>query len=363
MTQSSIWNIREIYQQSLGSCYSSGGYQVELLLIGGGGPGGAWGTGSGGGAGGVIYTNNLRMVKGCSYPITIGAGGSPAAQVENNNGANSCFCFVTGGPPTGINLIALGGGGGGNGVGLLSNVYYGAKQGGSGGGEGGWKNNCVGGNAVNPAGCPARGCGLQSTPACSGPLWSNLNGVIGYGFPGGLGGPGAPANPCSNSWGGGGGGAGGCGGDGQPCVSSICPGGGAGNGGLGITFSISGAPVGYAGGGAAGQESLFSPTQCCGRACGQGQPSAFCCGGAGTGTGTPTGNPGNYQADTALANRGGGGAGALTFNGIRSGGSGVAIIAYPGTTQLGLGGDIIQTCLSPTARVSHTFTSSGCFTA
>lgn len=364
LNKSSIWNIREIYKQTLGSCYSSGGYNVELLLIGGGGPGGQWGgSGGGGGAGGVIYTNNLRLEKGCSYPITIGAGGIFSAQGQNTVGANSCFCYTTGGPPSGINLISLGGGGGGNSVGLVPNVYYGARQGGSGGGEGNWVNNCTGPIATNNTGAPKRGCGLQSVPSLSTTLWSDVSGIVGYGFPGGIGGPQAPGSPCSNAWGGGGGGAGSCGCNGQPCTVSICPGGGAGNGGAGLTFSISGTPVGYAGGGAAGQESLFSPTQCCGRACGSGQPSAFCCGGGGTGTGVPVGNPGNYQGETGVANRGGGGAGGQAFGGGRPGGSGVAVISYPGSVQLGLGGDIVQTCFTPSIVTSHTFTGSGSFVA
>jgi hypothetical protein len=354
---SSIWNIREIYRQTSGACYSSGGYNIEMLLIGGGGPGHGWSQpGGGGGAGGLIYTNNLFIRSGCTYPITIGAGGSWISQSTNNNGANSCFCYVTGGPPSGVNIIALGGGGGGDGIGLPT-VYYGANQGGSGGGEGGLVSNCSGpsplvpGVAINPCSCPRPAVGLQPNPV----YWSAISGICGCGRNGGCGFPqnaASPPNNARNFWGGGGGGAGGVGQNGGP-PSGAQPYGAAGNGGAGLTFSISGGPVGYAGGGASGQETLFHPTQVCGLAC---------CGGGGTGTGIPVGNPGNFQSEAGVANRGGGGAGGLSYGGGRPGGSGVAVIRYNGI-QRAAGGSSVVTCLTPIIQTSHLFTGSSCFIA
>jgi hypothetical protein len=354
---SSIWNIREIYRQTSGACYSSGGYNIEMLLIGGGGPGSGWSqVGGGGGAGGLIYTNNLFIRSGCTYPITIGAGSNHAAQGSNNNGANSCFCYVTGGPPSGVNIIALGGGGGGDGLGLPQ-TYYGANQGGSGGGEGELVTNCtcasplVPSVAINPCSCPRPAVGLQPNPV----YWSAISGICGCGRNGGCGFPANAASPPNNAfnfWGGGGGGAGGVGHNGGP-PSGAQPYGAAGNGGAGLTFSISGGPVGYAGGGAAGQEQLFNPTQVCGLAC---------CGGGGTGTGVPVGNPGNFMGAAGTANRGGGGAGAQNFGPGAAGGSGVAVIRYNGV-QRAAGGNSVTTCLTPIIQTSHLFTGSGCFIA
>jgi len=93
---------------------------IYLLLVGGGGGGGA-DTGGGGGAGGVYYIFNYFINKG-SYSITIGQGGTGAAQSTVNNGGN-------GGNTTFGTFTAIGGGGGG---GARNSTAL--SQGGSGGG-------------------------------------------------------------------------------------------------------------------------------------------------------------------------------------------------------------------------------------
>ena len=218
---------------------------IELLIVAGGG-GTNSDVGGGGGGGGVVYAQSFPVTPGNSYPITVGAGG--AAINTSSTPGNP------GSPSTAFGITAVGGGGGG--------AYSGSGQGqpgGSGGGGGDqWfgSQSGLGGNGTQPS---------QNAPSL--PL-----GIQQYGFPGG--------NSGQQWYAGGGGGAGGAGSGagGQPQYAGTSSGGypnsnggqvfGGGNsfsatayldgrvtmsnggaGGPGITFSISGTPISYAGGG------------------------------------------------------------------------------------------------------------------
>jgi hypothetical protein len=168
-------------------------YNVEYLVVAGGGGSGS-GQGGAGGAGGLL-TGYTSLSGGVQYTITIGAGGAGGAALGKNNGTQ-------GSNTSALSLTAIGGG-------------YGARSltsGGSGGSGGG------GGNETGFAG----GAGTS-----------------GQGFAGGAASGGAP-----NYAPGGGGGSGGVGGAGTSTVG--------GNGGLGTSSTITGSTVFYASGGAAG---------------------------------------------------------------------------------------------------------------
>jgi len=168
-------------------------YNVDYLVVAGGGGSGS-GQGGAGGAGGLL-TGYTSLSSGVQYTITIGAGGAGGAALGKNNGTQ-------GSNTSALSLTAIGGG-------------YGARSltsGGSGGSGGG------GGNETGFAG----GAGTS-----------------GQGFAGGAASGGAP-----NYAPGGGGGSGGVGGAGTSTVG--------GNGGLGTSSTITGSTVFYASGGAAG---------------------------------------------------------------------------------------------------------------
>jgi hypothetical protein len=177
---------------------------LRVMVIGGGGSGGAQ-VGGAGGAGGVIETASFPVTPGGTVPYSIGSGGAPKPQGDQHGdvGQNTTFGSLT----------ALGGGGGGN--------HAGSGAGGDGnpGGSGG-----AGGHR---GGQGSGGSGTQ-------PGQPGLSGSAGFGFPGGNGQPG---------WAGGGGG--GAGGGGQPAPS----GNQGGAGGPGRSSDISGSSVTYAGGG------------------------------------------------------------------------------------------------------------------
>jgi hypothetical protein len=233
---------------------------VQLLLVGGGGGGGAstgFETGGGGGAGGLIYNASFPVAPGGSIPYTVGAGGSPIGatasapgSLPSSQGSNTVF-----GPQT-----AYGGGYGGG------QYWYGTSGGSGGGGAGNYTPN-------NAAGTPGQG-----NPG-------------GYGY-----------NNGDASLGGGGGGAGGAG--------QNSPSGTAGYGGVGLSYSITGSPVYYAGGGGGG-----------GNPGGNGGPGGA--GGGGNGSGGGSGGPGG-------TNLGGGGGGCRAGAGTPSGsgGPGVIIVKY-----------------------------------
>lgn len=248
---------------------------IEVLVVGGGG-GGGFQVGGGGGGGGVIYNSAYPVTPGNSYTVTIGAGGTGAA--------NSSTAGTNGNPSRFDQLVALGGGRG-------ANHSTGATAGGlgaSGSSGGGGSGNDVSVSALGGAG------------------------TTGQGFAGGKGrGPNGPNSGAfwagGDSWaGGGGGGAGGAGAD-----STVNAQGG--RGGDGLQFNISGTPT-YYGGGGGGCNSVT------------GNPRTI--GGLGGG-GNGRGNSDDASDKNGTANTGGGGGGVRDTSGSAgNGGSGIVIVRY-----------------------------------
>jgi hypothetical protein len=345
--RSGIWNLKNIRNAQNNAEYGQSNlYDIELLLVGGGGAGGGWSGGSaGGGAGGVIYANGLSVRRGCQYGIVIGSGGPNAHQNDTigSKGANTTFCYTGGAqyPGSDVSIIALGGGGGANGPGLPGG-YYGATEGGSGGGSASYQPGShyapLFPNGSNACGCPLIGTAQQRRPE----NWGYLPGIMGFGNDGGF------AN-LQFGRSGGGGGAGSKGGDGTRDGNA--------NGGRGLTFSISGSAVGYAGGGAGG-----AGGSACIHTGGLGYDGA---GNVYDVTPVPGGNPGSFGTSAPIANRGAGAGGVNTFAGPNpsAGATGVAVIKYAGF-QRGTGGNSCTTCVGSVAvNTIHTFTGSGTFTA
>jgi hypothetical protein len=263
-------------------------YSASYLVVSGGGGGGSTYGGGGGGAGGYL-TSSTSLAYGTTYVITIGAGGG-----TGTNGNTSTL-----GLP--VAITPVGGGAGGN---------YGTPgspgaSGGSGGGGG--------------------SCDINGTSSVGGTATS------GQGFAGGTGGrTGGPL-------GGGGGGGGGAVGASWYAANA------GGAGGIGITSSITGTSVYYAGGGGGG-----GGVGAGGGAGGNGG------GGAGVSSGTGT-------AGTANTGGGGGGGGDVSSAG-GAGGSGVVILSVPTASYSG------TTTGSPTITTSGAntiikFTASGTYTA
>ena len=265
-----------------------GSYQVDYMVVAGGGSGGS-GQGGGGGAGG--YRESSGAASGCytvsplaacvsaisvsatPYPIAVGGGGpavtgAPASGSIGNAGSVSSFSTI---PSAG------GGGGGGPTSAAVPNVSADGADGGSGGG-GGW---CTPGGGALSLG------GTGDTP----------NVTPDQGFPGGTGRHLGPSH--TNNGGGGGALAAGTGDPGSG------PGGKGGPGGGGATSSINGTPTARAGGGG-----------------GEG-----CNGGAGGPGGGGPGNPSCTPRDGTI-NTGGGGGGGGNSTASGGGGSGVVIIRY-----------------------------------
>ncbi len=261
------------------------GFFVEYLVVGGGGGGGEGisvvGGGGGGGAGGLLTNigSGGFQISNTSYAVSVGVGGQGGLQSLNatssgGNGGNSVFGSIT----------AIGGGGGGGGTSA-------GVAGGSGGGSGG-NTASVGGNGTANQGATG-GTGLS-------------NKAVGAG----------------------GGGAGGVGGNATTAGANGTPG----AGGLGLSNSITGTVLQYAGGG------------------GGGGGGAGGIGGGGNGTST-TGNAG-------AVNTGGGGGGALLGAGGQ-GGSGVVVVRYQGSQAAGNNGTITTITENSTSYTVHSFTSTG----
>jgi hypothetical protein len=224
------------------------GGTVEYLVVGGGGAGGSHNNaGLGGGGAGGLLTGSVNLTAG--QAITVGAGGVATFNEDGGDGGNSSI---------GSLFVAIGGGGG------AGPIPGNGRSGGSGGGASNWRATYGGAGS----------------------------GTSGQGYAGGnsdfIGGRGS-----------GGGGAGGAGGDGTNFE--------AGNGGIGVSSSISGNAVTYAGGGGGGGT---------GAAGGSGGS-----GGGGIGA-TPGRSPG-----TGAANTGSGGGGGYVSEG-GNGGSGIVIVRY-----------------------------------
>lgn len=243
---------------------------IEILVVAGGGGGGGQGNNDGsggGGAGGLIYNSSYSISSG-SINVTVGNGGSGVSfQTLGNNGQNSVFSTLT----------AIGGGGAGAEVSGARN----GKAGGSGGGAGGYSTIWVGGVGTSGQGNKG-GDNIMPTPP--------------------------------NKGGGGGGGA-----------STVGIGGGFGienhaSGGDGLSYSISGVGVSYAGGG--GDGGGYSGYGGLGGSGGGGKGGSSVAGQATGTSGTP--NTGG----------GGGGGGGKSVGGVAnsgSGGSGIVIVRYQST--------------------------------
>jgi len=176
-------------------------YNVEYLVIAGGGGAGGRGHSGGGGAGGYLKASGFSLTVGTSYTVTVGSGGAGSSSTSSRgtNGSNSVFSSIT----------STGGGGGGS-----SSSVQSGSNGGSGGGA------AFGG--------------------------SGGSGIGGQGYGGGNG---SPAS--ADEAGGGGGGASAVGAVGS-IVGSALGDGRAGAGGNGTSSSITGSAITYAGGGGGG---------------------------------------------------------------------------------------------------------------
>lgn len=249
-------------------------FNLEYLLVGGGGGGGGFGGGSGGGSGGGGaggYFSGSMITTG-TLTVTVGAGGA--------NSQNGTDTRLVGGALS-SNIAASGGG-----FGDSQPVASSGRAGGSGGGGWGWDSSSTGGGAGN-------------TPALS-PSQGNSGGAGTIVFFGGQGG--------------GGGGAGASGSNGGSNVSTR-----GGYGGAGRINAISGSTHGQlsagsyylAGGGGGGIDD-------------RGSTAGGLGGLGGGGTGGTTGN--NPAPADATANFGGGGGGGPRGGAGASGGSGVVIL-------------------------------------
>ena len=256
---------------------------VEYLVVAGGGGGGS-DLGGGGGAGGFRTSTSFAVTTGVTYTVTVGGGGG-----QNTVGQNSVFSSIT-----------MPGGGAGR-----ANASTASLNGGSGAG-------------VHATGTP----GIATAPSFGG-----------LGFGGGTG----ISTGGGGSSSGGGGGAGGVGGNGVTSVG--------GNGGLGVSSTITGTALFYAGGGGGGVWG------------GTGGSGGSSIGGAGGST--------TSGFSASPANRGSGGGGAADANrGGGSGSSGVVIIAYPSLYPAATnttGSPTVDTTSRAGYRV-YTFTGSGTIT-
>ena len=118
---------------------------ISVLCVGGGGGGASAGgiggpSGGGGAGGGLAYKNNITVVPGTTYTLSVGAGG-PGATIVNQSGGNGAGSIFV------INevsrVIATGGQGGSSAQirlasvgGIPDGTFDGGGQGGSGGGSG-----------------------------------------------------------------------------------------------------------------------------------------------------------------------------------------------------------------------------------
>jgi hypothetical protein len=269
---------------------------VEYLVVAGGGGGGG-DRGGGGGAGGLL-TGYVGITPGTSYTVTVGAGAtyaSPGGYVQGSNGSNSIFR-----DPVSIHVTAVGGGGGGTGAGGGANGTNGSA-GGSGGGATG-----------NTGGVKGGGAGISGQGNAGGSSYSSS-----YISAQGGGGAGLPGEP------------------GRGSTYGT-------NGGSGIASDISGTRRVYAGGGGGGGS---------GAALNSGK------GGVGGGGNGGEGGTGSLLLKGAV-NSGGGGGGSSNqtqpYDG-GSGGSGIVVIRYPGTTQFFTGGTLSYA----NGYISHTFYANG----
>ena len=269
---------------------------AEYLIVAGGGAGGKANAG-GGGAGGLLTNfggTALSLIPGVVYTVTVGAGGAAVSGgARGNNGTNSVLSG------SGITtLTAIGGGGGGSDA---ASGGVGA-DGGSGGGSD-YDSNTGG------------------------------SGTAGQGNDGG-----DASNPSGQYGAGGGGGAGGAGTGGSTSAGGV--------GGVGLSNSITGSAVFYAGGG--------------------GGSTASAGGGAGgNGGGGAGGDGGAGSATDGTDGLGGGGGGIDGGAPSGAGGDGVVILSvadadYSGTTT---GSPTVTANAGGTGKTTIKFLASGSYTA
>jgi hypothetical protein len=232
---------------------------VSVVCVGGGGSGANsvnanWPP-TGGGGGALGWKNNITVVPGQSYTVTVGAGGGSRSD-EGNGFAGGTSHFIN------TSTVSGGGGGGGNRGGAFINSATFTGDGGGQGGTAGPLNNAGyiggGGGAGGYSGTGGFGASPQST--------SNTGtGGNGAGGGGGGGGAGQCLNSSSNEGGGAGGGVGvlgqgnnGSGGTGRGAFDSVgsgnpggsgspggaTPGGGSGGRGRGTGSSVTTSPGG-----------------------------------------------------------------------------------------------------------------------
>ena len=251
--------------------FTKGG-EVEYLIVAGGGGGGSDNAG-GGGAGGLL--TGFTTVGAQAYPVTIGKGGQGA----NGGSGGTPRTPANGDNSSAFGLTAIGGGHGGSGGSIAQ----------------------VGDNTANVGGSGGGGDGENGS--------AGANGTSGQGNTGGGG---------DATGDGGGGGGGGAGGPGTRGGSFVARDGGL--GGPGLTSTITGEVVTYAGGGGGGTGNNRGYH-------GRGGPGG--------------GGSGSYQiADLihndrqeGLPNTGGGGGGGA-YNDVAGspggpGGSGIVVVRYP----------------------------------
>jgi hypothetical protein len=273
-TNNSAWYSANATTQSGTSTYN-----VEYLVIAGGGSGGGYG---GGGAGGYKTATGLSLTIGNVYTVTVGGGGATTTAQQGNNGNDSSLSG------TGISTITSTGGGGGGGLATGSPGQPG-KNGGSGGGGG-----------VFNANSTAGGTGTSGEGSNGGAGVVNVN----YGA-------------------GGGGGAGGVGSNGTDGTTNAL----GGTGGAGLASSITGSSITRAGGGGGG--AWISPTT--GTSTGGDGGSGG--GGNGAGFSNLTDRP---TAGSVNSGSGGGGKGRGDATGNSgAGGKGVVILRIPNANYSG----------------------------
>ena len=240
---------------------------------------------------------------------------------------------VGGGGSGGNNITDYAAGGGGGGGAVLYTLAYPITSGSS-------YTVTIGDGGVNTGGDSVDGqTSVFNDQIAPGGIGGGNGRTGGYGGDGGHAGTGGAGGHNGNGSlaGGGGGGAN---------SNGIAPSGDVGGaGGNGIASSITGSLTYYGGGGGGGAGANFSVPDN---------------GAGGLGGGGPGGSSIITVDTNGVANTGGGGGGIDPVNSNQgAGGSGVVIIAYPGTTAKATGG-IINTTSRP-GYVVHTFTSSGVF--
>ena len=258
----------QVYTGSAWEDTGASSFNVDYLVIAGGGSGGTGnGTGgAGGGAGGYLNSygsensggatssrDTFSAFAGQTYKVAVGGGGASVSgnTLQGNLGTNSNFDFI----------VSFGGGGGGR-------TFVQGTGGGSGGGAGAQNTAGKGGIGLPIQGFKGGDCTLASTPYPTG----------------------------------GGGGAGAVGANGS---------GASGNGGVGLASSITNTSVTRGGGGGG---ALYN---------------AGTAGTGGTGGGGNGGSNSSHTGVAGTANTGGGGGGAHSGAASGAGGSGIVILSYP----------------------------------